>query len=171
MSRLILLWLDICLLRAGPQNLPASRELLALAIASYTLVSFLSVPGYPLATAGQMALVDASLLIVFAASVLYFLGKTARLYQTLTALAGTGALLGLFALPVIHLLSQSHEAGQSPLWAGLLWLSLFAWSILVVAHIMRHALSVNLAVALVIAALYSLVAMRIINTLFPAIVA
>jgi hypothetical protein len=169
MSRLILIWFDICLLRAGPQDLPASRELLGLAITSYTLVSFLlSVPGYPLATAGQMALVDATLLIVFAASLLYFIGKKARLYQTLTALAGTGTLLGLFALPVIQLLPQREEAGQQPpLLASLLWLLLFGWSLLVVAHIMRHALSVKLPVAIGIAMLYSLVAILIVNALFP----
>jgi hypothetical protein len=60
MSRLILIWFDICLLRAGPQDLPTSRELLGLAMASYALVSFLlSLPGYPLVGAGQLALMDA----------------------------------------------------------------------------------------------------------------
>lgn len=168
MSRLILIWFDICLLRAGPQDLPASRELLGLAIASYMLVSFLlSLPGYPPVTAGQMALIDATLLIVFAATALYISGRMARLTQTLTALSGTGTLLGLFALPVIQLLSSAQEAGQPSLLAGMLWLLLFGWNLLVVAHIIRHALSVNLPVAIGIAMLYTLVAMQIINALFP----
>jgi hypothetical protein len=169
MSRLLLVWFDICLLRAGPQDLPASRELLGLAIASYTLVSFLlSAPGYPLATAGQMALVDVALLIVFPASLLYLLGKPARVYQTLTALAGTGTLLGLIALPVMPLLLQGEGSGPPPVFASLLWLVLFGWTLMVVAHIMRHALSVNLPVAIGIAVVYSLLAMQIIAMLFPA---
>jgi hypothetical protein len=168
MSRLILFWFDICLLRAGPQDLPASRELLGLSMASYTLASFLlSLPGYPLVAAGQLALMDASLVVVFAATVLYLTGKMARLAQTLTALFGTGTLLGLIALPVIQLLASGQEAVQPSLLAGVLWLLLFGWNILVVAHIMRHALSVNLPAATGIAILYTLVAMQIINVLFP----
>ncbi len=167
MSRLILFWFDICLLRAGPQDLPASRELLGLSMASYTLASFLlSLPGYSLVAAGQLALMDASLVVVFAATVLYFTGKMARLTQTLTALFGTGTLLGLIALPVIQLLA-SGQAGQPSLLAGMLWLLLFGWNLLVVAHIMRHALSVNFPAATGIAILYTLVAMQIINMLFP----
>ena len=172
MSRLLTLWFDICLLRAGPQDLPASRELLGLALASYALVSFLlSLPGYPLVTAVQMALVDAVLLIMFAITLLYFLGKMARLNQTLTALAGTGTLLGLLALPVMPLLLPDQEAKQQPLLVSLLWLLLLGWSLIVVAHIMRHALSVNLPVAIGVAILYTLVAMQILNALFPLSVA
>ena len=168
MSRLILLWFDICLLRAGPQDLPASRELLGLSMASYTLASFLlSVPGYPLVSAVQLALMDAGLVVVFAVTALYLTGKMARLTQTLTALSGTGTLLGLIALPVIQLLSSGKDAVQPALLAGMLWLALFGWNLIVVAHIVRHALSVNFPVATGIAMLYTLVAMQIINALFP----
>ena len=168
MSRLILIWFYICLLRAGPQDLPASRELLVLSMASYTLASFLlSLPGYPLVASGQLALMDASLVVVFAATALYITGKMARLTQTLTALFGTGTLLGLIALPVIQLLASGQETGQPSLLAGMLWLLLFGWNLLVVAHIMRHALSVNFPVATGIAMLYTLVAMQLINALFP----
>jgi len=91
----------------------------------------------------------------------------ARLTQTLTALAGTGTLLGLCALPVIQLLSSGQATGQPSLLASMLWLLLFGWNLVVVAHIMRHALSVNFPVATGIAMLYTLVAIQIINALFP----
>jgi len=168
MSRLFLVWFDICLLRAGPQDLPFSRELLALAMAGYTLVSFLlSVPAYPPLVAGQLAMVDSALLIVFAATTLFLSGKSARLTQTLIALSGTGMLLGLLALPVIQLLAPDQPAGQPSPLAGLLWLILFGWNLVVVAHILRHALSAGLPVALGIAMLYTLVAIQIIDALFP----
>jgi len=168
MSQLIRIWFNICLLRDGPQDLPASRELLVLSMASYTLASFLlSLPGYPLVAAGQLAVMDASLVVVFAATTLYLSGKMARLTQTLTALSGTGTLLGLIALPVIQLLASGQAAGQPSLLAGMLWLLLFVWNLLVVAHIMRHALAVNFPVATGIAVLYTLVAMQILNALFP----
>ena len=168
MSRLILIWFDICLLRAGPQELPASRELLALAMACYTLVSFiLSLPEYPPVVAVKLALLDGALLMVFALTTLYLSGKFARLTQTLTALSGTGALLGLLALPVIQLLSSAHSTGQPSPLAGMLWLLLFGWNLAVVAHIMRHALSTGLPLALGIAILYTLVAMQVIEAMFP----
>ena len=168
MPRLILLWLDICLLRAGPQDLPFSRELLGLAVAGYTLVSFLlSLPAYPPLVAAQLAVTDSALLMVFAALALFLSGRFARLTQTLTALCGTGMLLGLFALPLIQLLAPDQQAVQPSPLAGLLWLMLFGWNLVVVAHIMRHALSADLLVAIGIALLYTLLAMQIIDALFP----
>ena len=66
MLRLITIWLDICLLRAGPQDVPASRVLLWLTLIAYLLVSFLlSQPGYPSAVAARVAGVDLALLVVF----------------------------------------------------------------------------------------------------------
>jgi hypothetical protein len=168
MSRLIRLWFDICLLRAGPQDLPYSRELLGLAMGGYTLASLLlSLPEYPPLVAAQLALVDAALLVVFAATALILGRKFARLNQTLMALSGTGMLLGLFALPVIQLLPPDQPGGEPSPLAGLLWLAMFGWNLVVVAHIMRHALSAGFLVAIGIAALYTLLAMQIIDALFP----
>jgi hypothetical protein len=168
MLRLITIWLDICLLRAGPQDVPASRVLLWLTLIAYLLVSFLlSQPGYPSAVAARIAGVDLALLVVFVTAPLYLLDKTARIGQTLAALAGSGALLGVLALPVIRVVLAGQVAGEVPPTAALVWLVLFGWSLLVVAHIMRHALSVAFAVGLGVAVLYTLVAMQVIGTLFP----
>jgi hypothetical protein len=168
MLRLITIWLDICLLRAAPQELPASRVLLWLSLAAYSLVSFfLSQAGHPSGLALRMLGVDLALLVVFAVVPLYLLDKSARIGQTLTALAGSGALLGLIALPVIRVLFEGQAAGEVPPFAALLWLILFGWSLLVVAHIMRHALSVTFPVGLGVAILYMLVAMQMIGTVFP----
>lgn len=168
MLRLITIWLDICLLRAGPQDVPASRVLLWLTLIAYLLVSFLlSQPGYPSAVAARIAGVDLALLVVFVTAPLYLLDKTARIGQTLAALAGSGALLGVLALPVIRVVLAGQVAGEVPPTAALVWLILFGWSLLVVAHIMRHALSVAFAVGLGVAVLYTLVAMQVIGTLFP----
>jgi hypothetical protein len=168
MPRLITIWLDLCLLRAGPQDLPVSQVLLWLSAGAYLLVSFLlSVSGYPPGEALLVALVDLGLLIAFAAALLYLWGKTERLNQTLTALAGSGALLGLIALPLVQVLFAGQEAGQVPPFIILLWFLLYGWSLLVVTHITRHALSISFPFALGIAIVYTLVAMQIIGVLFP----
>lgn len=168
MSRLISLWFDICLLRAGPQDLPVSQVLLWLSAAAYVLVSFLlSIGAYPAGEALLVALLDFGLLVVFAALVLYLRGKTERLNQTLTALAGTGALLGLIALPLVQSLFAGQSAGEVPGFVILLWLLLYGWSLLVVGHIVRHALAIPFPFALGVAVLYTLAAMQIIGALFP----
>jgi hypothetical protein len=167
-SRLLTIWLDICLLRAGPQDLPASRVLLGLTLSSYLLVStLLSLPGYPAFTSLQIAAADLVLLVLFAASVLYLTGRAARLIQTLSALAGTGTLLGLLGLPLVHSLYRAQDAEQVSLPVLLFWLLLMVWNLVVVAHIIRHALSIILPIAVAIAVLYTLVAMQLITALFP----
>lgn len=167
MSRLLTIWLDICLLRAGPQDLPVSRVLLGLTLAGYLAVStLLSLPGYPAFTSLQIALVDLVLLLAFAGSVLYLTGNMARINQTLSALAGAGTLLGLIALPLVQSLYRADDAQQVSLSVLMFWLLLMGWNLLVVAHIIRHALSVILPVGIAIAVLYTLVAMQIISTLF-----
>lgn len=168
MSQLLTIWLDICLLRKGPQDLPASRVLLTLTVITYGLVSFLlSLPGYDVARALLMALTELMLLVAFAAALLFMTGKIARLNQTLTALTGTGTLLGLLALPLVTTLSPSQDAAQLSDVIGLFWLVLFAWSLLVIAHIMRHALAIAFPVAIGVSVLYTLVALQLMTNLFP----
>ena len=169
MSQLITILLNICLLRAGPQDLPASQTLLGLTMSSYVLISLLlSLPGYPAGTAILVAALDLGLLGAFAAALMYFFGKWARLQQTLTALTGTGTLLGLLALPVVHLLFQGQEENRLAGVAALFWLFLFGWSLLVVAHIIRHALSISFPYAIGISVLYTLLALQLMAALFPA---
>jgi hypothetical protein len=168
MSRLITIWLDICLLRAGPQDLPASQTLLGLSVSSYVVVSLLlSLPAYPVGTAVLAAVLDLGLLSAFAAALLYLFGKWARLPQTLTALTGTGALLGLLALPLVTVLFQGSEKSPLAGFAALFWLFLFGWSLLVVAHIMRHALAIAFPYAIGVSVLYALVALQLMALLFP----
>ena len=94
-------------------------------------------------------------------------GKINRLTQTLTALVGTGTMLGLIALPLVQILTREQVSEELVFLVSMLWLLLFGWSLLVVAHIMRHALSVSLPVALGASIVYAVVAMQIIGLLFP----
>lgn len=165
---LIRAWFDICLLRAAPQDLPASSLLLALSLGCYALISVLvSLGSYGLAGAVQLALLDLGLLAVFVLSLLYLQDKTARINQTLAALAGTGSLLGVFALPLVWWLQPDQQPGQVPVLLTFFWMLLLVWNLLVMAHIMRHALSSTFPVGLGVSLLYVLVSMQVIAALFP----
>jgi hypothetical protein len=168
MLLLVKTWLDLCLLRKGPQDLPASGYFLGLSLCCYALVSFLvASPSSGMAEAFRLALVDIGMLAVFVAALLYLQSKTGRINQTLSALAGSGSLLGLFALPLVLLVNQGQPADQVPALLAGLWLSLLIWNLFVMAHIMRHALSSSFPIGLGAAVLYALVSMQVVATLFP----
>jgi hypothetical protein len=168
MLQLFTTWLNICLLRTAPQDLPASGFLLGLTLSCYIGVSFLlSLHSYGFLPALLVALLDTGLLVVFVLGLLYLQARTARVNQTLSALAGSGTVLGLFSLPLVLFLEPGQTAEQLPLLVPVFWLCLFFWSLAVVAHIMRHALSTSFAMGIAISVLYALVSMQILATVFP----
>ena len=168
MLQLIRAWFEICLLRRTPQELPASGYLLGVSLCCYGLVSVLvSSQSYTFNRALLLAGADLGLLVVFVWSLLYLQSKTARIGQTLSALAGSGSLMGLFALPLMLAIGPGtvNEPVPAPLVS--LWLLLLLWNLFVMAHIIRHALSSSFAIGFGISLLYALLSMQVITTLFP----
>jgi hypothetical protein len=168
MLQFIRAWFDICLLRTGPQDLPSSEFFLGLSLCCYTLVSLLvALPSSAGMDAVLLAAVDVGMLVAFVTSVLYLQSKTERIKQTLSALAGSGSLMGLFALPLVLLVDPGQPAEQVPALLAAVWLLLLSWNLFVMGHIMRHALSTSFPVGLGVAVLYALVSMQVVATLFP----
>ena len=168
MLLLVKTWLELCLLRKGPQDLPASGFFLGLSLGCYALVSWLvASPSFGITDAALLALVDSGMLAAFVVLLLYLQSKTERINQALSALAGSGSLMGLFALPLVLLVDPGQPAEQVPALLAGVWLLLLIWNLFVMAHIIRHALSSSFAVGLGAAVLYALVSMQIVATLFP----
>lgn len=168
MLLLVKTWLDLCLLRKGPQDLPASGFFLGLSLGCYALVSWLvASPSFGVTDAARLALVDTGMLAGFVVLLLYLQSKTERIHQALSALAGSGSLMGLFALPLVLLVDPGQPAAQVPALLAGVWLLLLIWNLFVMAHIIRHALSSSFAVGLGAAVLYALVSMQLVATLFP----
>lgn len=159
---------DVCRFRLRPQDLPASGALLGFAVAGYLCAEFLlaSIELAP-GSAALTALLDAAALAGFTALVLAVRGYRERLLQTLTALAGSGLVLGLIAWPVARWLAAARAAGQDPGAAALVWLALLVWSLLVCAHVYRHALATRFAVGLGVSVLYVWLLVTIAWTVFP----
>jgi len=114
-----------------------------------------------------MTALDALIMVLFSWSVLRLAKKSARYLQTLTALAGTGAVLGLVGLPLIQQAARAHP-GEGP--AGILvlgWLMLLVWTISVQAHIYRHALSTRYGMGLLVAGLQMVLVISLLAALFP----
>jgi hypothetical protein len=158
-------WFDLCLLRRAPQDMPASGLLLTIAIICYTATSALAnLLGWGRIQAIPVALLDVSLLLAFVFVLLYLQGKLARVMQTLSALYGAGTLVGLATIP---LLLPGWQSGEVPVVAQFFMVALFGWNLVIVAHIMRHAMSSSFATGIAVSVLYSLVSMQVVITVFP----
>jgi hypothetical protein len=147
MIALFNLFLDICLLRKGPQDVPSSAALLQLSLSIYIIAGLVLL----LALESQvgpalfLVLLDLGLLTGLTYGLLNMLGRGSRFGQTLTALAGTGALLQLIAWPLLGWLNQTDVQQGTATLPSLLYLALLGWNIVITGHILRHALSTTLA--------------------------
>lgn len=157
----LMLFARLLVLRANPQDLPAEPRLLALALVAHVVadvIVLLDSVTWPQALFA--ALLDTVLLVALAHTALLLRGLGARAIQTLTALAGAGAVLSL-----LHWLLAAATGQLSPLLLGLPFL---AWFVIVYAHILRHALSVSPAAAFGASLFYLLVSIGIGGLTLPA---
>ncbi|NCA90335.1 MAG: hypothetical protein EOM92_15955 [Gammaproteobacteria bacterium] len=168
MAALIRFFLELCLLRRAPQDLPGSSTLLGLVLAinlgASLLVGLAADLSAPVAL-GQ-GLADALLTLGLLHLALSLTRHPARFLQLATALLGAGALLSLVAVAPLLLLSGAESRGETSL-AGLPLLVLLFWSLLVTGHILRHGLDLRLGQGVLIAVGYNLLASTLINTLLP----
>lgn len=147
---------EICLFRAGPQDLPYSTALatrLSVALVGLGVMGMVlqgSDPGRMPLRVGMIVL----FLLLPAWLLLRWRGFASRYVQTLTAIAGVGVLYNLLALPLVVSLAARQDAiGTDPGLAVISWmlLALTLWRLLVSAHIWRHALSLPLSAGAIIA--------------------
>lgn len=138
-------FLQIALRRGGPEDLPDSRLLLLLAALAYEITQTLLILAFPdsspPALLGSLVL-DLLLLCLGLWGLLKIAGRSARYGQTLTALFGTGALLGFCMLPFKYWIEWAGDPVRSPLAPAVGMLALIGWSLAVNGHIFSRALSI-----------------------------
>ncbi len=173
MNRLLRFFLDLCLLKAAPQDAPASQGLLGLTLVAYVLVG-LAAGVRVLGGAGSAlsaSLLDALVLLATIWVALQLRGRSARFAQTATALLGSGALLTALALPLQPLAGADTDGGSGLVQlAGILGIGLMIWIQIVIGHILRHALEVPLIMGVLLAIAYMFLANELLAALFPALV-
>ena len=156
----------MCLLRRGPQDAPASTALLFMVLVVNLVISSIGVsdiiPG-PQAVAA--AIVDAVIIIFLLLLVLKLKNRGERFIQTATATFGTGALLGMLALP-LQLAVSSDSAGNDSQMIAIFYLILLVWIQVVIGHILRHAINVSLSLGIGLALVYSVLSGVLIQSLF-----
>ena len=114
LGRLLNLFVDICLLRAGPQDLPGSGFLLLLTVLLSLLTGTLVIVGTfgTLGAALAAQMLDILLLLGLLRLLLQLTGKSARYQQTASALFGSGVLINLVTMP-LQLLYSGDPSGPA----------------------------------------------------------
>jgi hypothetical protein len=149
------IFLGICLLRANPQDLPTSNRLMLAALVAYGLADVIGVLDMlSLDSAVLAAAVDTLLLIVATHVALRWRNAVIRFPQTLSALAGCGALLSLLAWAAAGLTRE----WLPPPWV---WAPFLLWYTLVFGHILRHALSLAMPAGVAVSLLYIILSMGV----------
>ncbi|MDM8567766.1 hypothetical protein QUF74_19230 [Candidatus Halobeggiatoa sp. HSG11] len=177
LTTIILAFFDICRLRSGPQDLPTSKIFLVITLIFYTIIGFiLPLIQISLTTAILSAIVDTALLVILVGSLLYFASHSARIIQTLTALAGTNA---LFGIPVISLFLVNRNNFTNEEFVQnisnidfmllLLFYAVIMWNFIVYSHILRNSLEIPMVASLTLTILISLLTFTIQNQIVPVI--
>ena len=141
---------DILRLRSGPQDLPSATGL-AIVLALFYLLQGLVADRILEGSTDNAprSLISIAFQFSIVALLLRWRGMAARIPQTFSALAGTGFLLGLVWIALL----AAMEPGQPRPGLALASLGLFAWSLVVDAHIYRHALSIKMGIGVLVAVL------------------
>lgn len=164
-------FVQIALLRATPQDLPLSPFLLKLTLIVHaTLGVIMFTHRLPLPESVLAGLTSTLVMCALTASLLFANRRSARIVQTLTAIAGSDIVIGVVALPLtawLHNIADGPAASGIP---GLLFLALVVWNLIVAGHVLRHALSGPLTLGIVLALVLYMLSVNIMHTLFPGMV-
>jgi hypothetical protein len=139
---------QLCVFRIGPQDIPASNALLLItAVLNLSLSALINNIQLPLASAVLVAVLELLVLASLTSAILFYFAHLPRLRQTLTALFGSGAVIG----GTVWVLLSVFEELPNPV-----RMCVFLWNLLVMAHVIRHAVSVHIVAAFFMALAYAL---------------
>jgi hypothetical protein len=162
MNGMLLNLAQLLRLRGGPQNLPASWSLMILLLTAYLVQNLVTGQQLEDPNAAAKSLLAVCLQICVLAGLLFWRKHAERFVQTMSALAAVGI---FFNIITWALLSQSDPMENQPVLA-LIWFGVFIWSLFVDAHIYRHALSVPLAMGMLVTVLILAASYVLIESLF-----
>ena len=162
---------DLCRLRRGPQDLPYSLPLLTvLAVASVVLDLLVGTAMGDDRDALARSLVSTGLMLTLCWAALAVRGLEPRYVQTATALLACGVAISLLqwaaALLVGPLPTGATALDPMHLLFGWFTLGLFLWQLAVYGHIMRHALDMPAALALLLVFIWIVAAWALDRALF-----
>lgn len=165
MYPLIKFFVELALLRRGPQDLPVSSALLLVLSSGGVLVGALNGQDIfgGLGPAAGANLLDMVLTMVMLFVLLQFRGQAARWQQTATAFFGLGLLAGLLMF-VVRVLADALGILDIAVLADVV---LAVWLHVSLGHVLRNALEIPLMAGVIIVLAYTMMAFNVIVQIFP----
>ncbi|MEM1173252.1 MAG: hypothetical protein AAGA33_08720 [Pseudomonadota bacterium] len=150
MPLLLLTFIDIALLRKGPEDIPRSSLFLVVASAFWFFVTLLNWALIASFTTFDIAVAVASVLFSLLAYGLFIAarGRQSRMAQCFTAILGATSCVSL----VIVLLVVAFPLDSAPLMVSLGLLLLWFWTVQIEGHIIARTTDINLMSGVAIAA-------------------
>ena len=135
-------FLDICLFRKRPQDLPAAIGLFWLAVMSYTILSIvLCFSTQSIIIAMLCGIIESVVLLFITFVFLYLRSVPQRWIQVATALAGTGAVFSLIVIPLYYARGFLQASPTADSLIVMTIIFFWFWNISVMSFILKHGLS------------------------------
>jgi hypothetical protein len=115
----------------------------------------------------MVTLTELVFLATFINVVLTLKNLRARFVQTLTAIEGVDVLIMLLSWLPTHWFYSLKQAGAPTVLPALMLFFLMIWNVVIIGHILRHALSTVMPVAIMLSLGYVILSTYIIAALFP----
>lgn len=162
-------FLNIALLRRGPQDLPASKFLLALLIALAVLANLAVSLAFDLDVPRTLerSLLAAALGLVLTAAILSVAGRPRRFLQSSTAMVGAELVIAPVGVLLLAVARPYGDFGNHPDWLRFFEGAYEAWDILIVGHIYRMALERNFFLCVLLAFACEIMVVAAVQGLFP----
>jgi len=160
MNVLAKLFMRMWILRANPQDLPASQVLTYGLAFVYVVISTLSVISrISLPAAFAASMLDLGLLVLTVHALLAIAKVPERGMQTLSAIFGASIVLVIVSTAMMAI-------ADTPSVRGTMLLMLLAWYLLIFGHVLRQAISMPVLLGALIGLLYLMLSAALTSTLF-----
>lgn len=169
MKELVRLFIQIALMRKGPQDLPASAAVLAATAGGYFLVNCLVSAVLPPVKGPLFAQLVVDVLFTFAwyALLLTIAHRPERFLQTTTAVFGYQTVLSPFWIASVWLIRQFTEDDVWRFPVALVGLAIIVWLVAANARVLKAALDWAMPAGVALAILQILAARALLLFLFP----
>jgi hypothetical protein len=161
---------QMCLLRVGPEKVPASLPVVSMALGIYLVIAFISInvtrPSLTLGALVGSLLIGVVTEVVLVYGILRFKKCAARIIPTLTSLFGTNTIILLFLMVVNLLLMKSDVPILEMLAESAFWV-IFFWWMAIVGFIFHRAMDISILQGVAIAFTLELLTNIASQTLFP----
>jgi hypothetical protein len=169
MMELVRLFVQIALMRKGPQDLPVSAALLAATVAGYFIINCLvsiALPPIPGPWLGHLV-VDVVFTFVWYALLLKLLRRPERFVQTTTAVFGYQTVLSPIWIAAVWLVRQFVDDDTFRFPITMLGIAIVVWLVSANAYVLKAALEWKLPACVALVILQILAGQILLIYLFP----